>query len=90
MNDNYNKISYEFINFKTNLNNEINNSYWKNSGFNECYCIKEKWYIEFEQQINEINTKKNISKDIKNNLIKIFLIKISLNLLMIFLLLLIY
>ena len=75
MNDNYNKISHEFINFKTNLNNEINNSNWKNSVFNECYCIKEKWYIEFEQQINEINTKKNISKDTKNNLIKIFFVK---------------
>ena len=72
MNDNYNKISYEFINFKTKLNNEINNSYWKNSVFNECYCIKEKWYIEFEQQINEINTKKSITKDTKNILINIF------------------
>ena len=75
MNDIYNKISLEFIHFKTALNKEINNDNWKINANNECYCIKEKWYNEFEQCINEINNKKNITKNTKNNLINIFLSK---------------
>ena len=75
MNDIYNKISLEFIHFKTALNKEINSDNWKINANNECYCIKEKWYNEFEQCINEINNKNNITKNKKNNLINIFLSK---------------
>ena len=78
MSDKYNKINHhEFIEFKTSLNKEINNNNSKFNSNNECYCIKEDWYNKFEQQINDINTKKNLSKDTKSNLIRLFLSKNS-------------
>ena len=77
MSDKYNKITHEFIEFKTSLNKEINNNNSKFNSNNECYCIKEDWYNKFEQQINDINTKKNLSKDTKSNLIRLFLLKNS-------------
>ena len=77
MSDKYNKITHEFIEFKTTLNKEINNNNSKFNSNNECYCIKEDWYNKIEQQINDINTKKNLSKDTKSNLIRLFLLKNS-------------
>ena len=75
MNDKYNKISREFINFKTTLNQEIKNTNPKFSINNECYCIKEKWFNEFEAQINQYNTNKKSAQDSKNNNLKVFLSK---------------
>ena len=50
--DNYQKISYEFIEFKTNLSKEISNiNKFKSSINNECYIIKEKWFNDFEERI---------------------------------------
>ena len=73
MSDIYKNISHEFIRFKTSLLSEINNKKWNPNTKNDCFCIKEKWFNEFEKQINKFNTNGNTKKDSKNNIIKIFL-----------------
>ena len=70
MSDKYSKISNEFINFRNNLKKEIENNNPKSNPNNECYCIKEKWFKEFENIIISINNKKNLSFETRNNSLK--------------------
>ena len=69
MSDIYKNISHEFIRFKTSLLSEINNKKWNQNTKNDCFCIKGKWFNEFEKQINKFNTNGNTKKDSKNNII---------------------
>ena len=74
--DNYQKISYEFIEFKTNLSKEISNiNKFKSNINNECYIIKEKWFNDFEERISKVNSQKNINKEKRKNIFKSFFSK---------------
>ena len=71
-----NNIIQEFLNFKTNLKKEIqNNTDLKSNYSNECYYIKEDWFNDFEDFVSETISKKNIKKEVKNNIIKNYLDK---------------
>ena len=71
-----NNIIQEFLNFKTNLKKEIlNNTNLKSNYSNECYYIKEDWFNDLEDFVSETISKKNIKKEVKNDIIKNYLDK---------------
>ena len=63
----FNKIIKEFNSFTNDLNNVINgNSYFKINNYKECYLIKEDWYNELSQIINDKNGRDNKMKQLLN------------------------